>query len=164
MSVKTYMVPKVYRPKDFIPVKRAEIPKDFLKYYGIIRQYVKKKYDMNTHYFEMMCFLYSEGIFNLKTMEQYNQFLPFSQNKRKNLITMGYISVFREATMTRGALYEVSMKGRAMMRDVYDRLTGEKAIELIKNPKTFSERQFNRVAKRTNEDFKEQRQHQPPSQ
>lgn len=158
------MVPKVYRPKEFVPVLRATIPQDFLKYYGIIRQYVKKKYGLNTHYFEMMCFLYSEGIFSLKTMEQYNQFLPFAQNKRKNLITMGFISVFREATLQRGALYEVSMKGRAMMRDVYDRLTGEKPIDLIKNPKTFSERQFNRVANRTNEDFKEQRQRQLPSQ
>ena len=164
MSVKTYMVPKVYRPKEFVPVLRATIPQDFLKYYGIIRQYVKKKYGLNTHYFEMMCFLYSEGIFSLKTMEQYNQFIPFAKNKRKNLINMGFISVFREATLQRGALYEVSMKGRAMMRDVYDRLTGEKPIDLIKNPKTFSERQFNRVANRTNEDFKEQRQRQPPSQ
>lgn len=164
MSIKTYMVPKVNRPKDFVPVLRATIPQDFLKYYGIIRQYVNKKYGLNTHYFEMMCFLYSEGIFNIKTMEQYNQFLPFSQYKRKNLITMGFISVFREETFQRGALYEVSMKGKAMMRDVYDRITGEKPIELIKNPKTFSERQFNRVANRTNKDFKERQQRQPLSQ
>jgi hypothetical protein len=54
-------------------------------------------------------------------------------------------------------MYELSAKGRAIMRDVYARLLGEKPITEIKRPTKYSERQFNRVAKRANEDFKDQK-------
>jgi hypothetical protein len=158
MAIKTYMMPKVYRPKKYPPVTRMPIEHDFLKYIGLVRKYVLRHYKLSAPYFDMLCFLHSEGIFNVKSIEKYNQILGFAPKKRKDMIDMGLISVFRKGTVRTVPMYELSHTGRAIMRDVYARLLGEKPITEIKRPTRYSERQFNRVAKRANEDFKARRQ------
>ena len=155
--MKTYMVPKVYRPKKYPPVTRMEIQHDFLKYIGLVQKYVLRHYGLSAPYFQMLCFLHSEGIFNVKSIEKYNQILGFAPKKRKDMIDMGLISIFRPGSYRTVPMYELSAKGRAIMRDVYARLLGEKPITEIKRPTKYSERQFNRVAKRANEDFKNQK-------
>lgn len=158
MAIKTYMVPKTYKPRGYPPVYRVPIKHDFLKYIGLVQKYVLRHYGITYPYFQMLCFLYSEGIFNVKKIEQYNQILGFAPKKRRNMIDMGLVSVFRERTSSAPAMYEVSAQGRLIMRDVYSRLLGEKPITEIKRPTKYSERQFNRVARRANEDFKKQQQ------
>ena len=158
MAIRTYMMPKVYRPKKYPPVTRMAIEHDFLKYIGLVQKYVLRHYGLSAPYFQMLCFLHSEGIFNVKSIEKYNQILGFAPKKRKDMIDMGLISVFRKGSYHTVPMYELSAKGRAIMRDVYARLLGEKPITEIKMPTRYSERQFNRVAKRANEDFKARRQ------
>ena len=155
--MKSYMVPKVYRPKIRPAVTRMEIQHDFLKYIGLVQKYVLRHYGITAPYFQMLCFLHSEGIFNVRSIEKYNQILGFAPKKRKDMIDMGLISVFRPGSYHNVPMYELSAKGRAIMRDVYARLLGEKPITEIKRPTKYSERQFNRVAKRANEDFKEKK-------
>jgi len=48
---------------------------DFLKYWRVIRFWVKKKYGLGTPELEMLLFLYSEQIFNKNQFKEYEEIM-----------------------------------------------------------------------------------------
>ena len=169
--MKTYMRPRVckprvvkireYKTKPIIALRKSG-EFDFLKYIKVVRAWARFKHDMSIEDFEMLCFLYSENIFTIKKFDEYNQVFGFSQDRRRDMASRGFISTFRAARPGQQALYEVSMKGKAIMRSIYKKLLGEEPItELVtpdqlrvRNNSAFAHRQYTRVIRRMNNDFK----------
>ena len=71
--IKTYMKPRaikskaikvrVYKKKPIVAV-RTEVNHDFLKYIKVVRAWVRHKHGLSIEDFEMLCYLYSEQIFD----------------------------------------------------------------------------------------------------
>ena len=54
---------------------------DYLKYWRIIRYFIKTKYKLTTGEIEMLLFLYSEDIFSRERFDQFNNLLGWNNNR-----------------------------------------------------------------------------------
>lgn len=174
--MRTFFRQRVYKERKFkvrtynrrgFSYSRAEPEHDFLKYLRIARYWVKHKHKLSYAEFELLCFLYSENIFTEQKYEHYSQTMSFSSNKIWKMIELGWIRIFRQKQRGYEPLYELSAKGKGVMRSVYKKLLGQEPIESFvseinmvrKSNSRYSERQYTRVARSMNADFKEQHKH-----
>jgi hypothetical protein len=102
-------------------------PNDYLKYWRVIRQYVKVKYKLNQNDLDMLLFLYSEGYFRSSKFKEYNQLLAWDRERFSRLIEQGWIEVFRKANTNGGkaAIYKLTVKTTRMIQSIYRKLNGE---------------------------------------
>jgi len=103
---------------------------DFLKYWRVIRFWVKKKYGLTTPDLEMLLFLYSEQIFNKQKFKDYSQLMSWDVKRFKRLLTEGWIHAWRKKQGNETTLYELTYKGKRVIGNVYDKLNGKEVSEL----------------------------------
>lgn len=115
--------------------KEKAAPKnDYLKYWRVIRYFVKAKYGISTADLEMLLFLYSEKYFSKAKFDEFNELISWDVKRFENLLKNDWIVVFRKRTKSR-SLYEISYKGRRMIGSIYKKLNGEEIPEsLTSNP------------------------------
>ena len=147
------------KPKPIV-VSRAPVSRDFLKYIKVVRAWARYRHNINLEDFEMLCYLYSEQIFDSLKFEQYGQAFSFNRKRLNQMVEKDLISVFRKAEPHRRAMYELSLKGKLLMGSIYDMLLGLKPIPKISDlkpkinrPHHFAKRQFDRVIDRANKKF-----------
>jgi hypothetical protein len=99
--------------------------RDYLKYWRVIRYFVKAKYGINTADLDILLFLYSESYFSKDKFNEFNELLSWDVLRFERLKREGWITVFRKKTFTKKALYEISYKGKRMVGNVYDKLNGD---------------------------------------
>ena len=75
---------------------RTEPPNDYLKYWRVIRRWVKSNYGLGTVELEMLLFLYSESYFTKDTFDEYNQLMSWNKKRFSDLLRDGWIHVFRK--------------------------------------------------------------------
>ena len=102
---------------------------DYLKYWRVIRYYVKAKYGLSTPELEMLLFLYSEKYFSKAKFDEFNELISWNKNRFSKLLKEGWIVVFRKRTTKFKSLYEISYKGRRMIGSIYKKLNGEEIPE-----------------------------------
>jgi hypothetical protein len=111
--------------------------KDYLKYWRVVRQYVKIKYGIGQAELDMILFLYSEGYFSQAKFQEFNRVLPWNKKRFKKLVQDGWIESFRKydpKTNTR-AIYKLSFKAKRMVTSIYNKLNGEEIpTNRINNP------------------------------
>jgi hypothetical protein len=113
---KSNLMPK--RPPEF----------DYLKYWRVIRYYIRAKYGVTTADLDMLLFLRSEGYFNRSKFNEFEEIFGWDKQRFGRLLRDGWISVFRKKSgnyASQAALYEVSYKGKRMISSVYKKLSGE---------------------------------------
>jgi len=98
---------------------------DYLKYWRVIRYFVKAKYKLNTADLEMLLFLYSEGYFSKDKFKEFDRLLSWDVNRFDRLKRDDWIVVFRKHSGKRKALYGLSYKAKRMIDSVYKKLNGE---------------------------------------
>ena len=108
---------------------------DYLKYWRVIRYFVKAKYNLSTAELDMLLFLYSEEVFSKDKFEEFDNLLGWNVNRFDNLKRDGWIEVFRKRVGKRKALYQLSYKCQRVINLIYKRLTGEEIpTSAVNNP------------------------------
>lgn len=98
---------------------------DYLKYWRVIRQYTKIKYDLNQADLDMLLFLYSEKYFGRDKFDEFDDLLGWDITRFFRLQKAGWIVKFRNQVGKRKALYQLTIKTTRMIQLVYRKLSGE---------------------------------------
>ena len=98
---------------------------NYLKYWKVIRNYIKMKYGM-------LLFLYSEKYFNKSKFSRFNNIMSWDVGRFNNLLKNGWIEVFRKRQGKQTTLYKMSHRAKLMITDMYKKLDGD---EISENPK-----------------------------
>ena len=98
--------------------------RDYLKYWRVVRYFIKAKYGIGTSDLDLLLFLYSETYFSKDKFNEFDELLSWEENRFDRLLRDGWISVFRKRSGKTKALYEISYKGRRMIGSMYDKLNG----------------------------------------
>lgn len=98
---------------------------DYLKYWKVIRQFMKSKYGLNQADLDMILFLYSEQYFSKDKFDEFNNILSWDVKRFQRLLTDGWIGVFRKHAGRKKSLYELSYKGTRVVDSMYKKLNGE---------------------------------------
>lgn len=98
---------------------------DYLKYWRVIRQYVKIKYNLTQCELDVLLFLYSEKYFGKDKFDDYEKLLSWDMNRFHKLKREGWIVKFRNRVGNRKALYQLTIKTTRMIQLIYKKLNGE---------------------------------------
>jgi len=140
---------------------------DYLKYWRVIRQFMKIKYGLNQADLDMLLFLYSEKYFDRGKFEEFDNLLGWDKQRFENLRQAGWIVVFRKRMGARKAIYQLSIKSNRMIQSIYRKLSGEEIPVSSANNKmfaknvSFSDKVYRNMIIEMNKTIKQQR-HQTP--
>jgi hypothetical protein len=148
-----------YKVKPIV-VRREAVDKDFLKYIKVVRAWARYKHGLSLEDFELLCYLYSEHVFDGDQFDKYCQIFGFTKDRRKDLMDKKLIVHFRKPEPGKRAIYELSFQAKTIMRQVYEMLQGERPIPKLSDikpvnnkPHHFAKRQYDRVIDRLNKKF-----------
>jgi len=106
---------------------------DYLKYWRVIRQYIKTKHGLTQSDLDMLMFIYTEKYFSKARFDEFSRVVSWDADRFKRLKENGWIESFRKYdphTNTR-AIYQISPAGKRVVRSIYKMLKGE---EMPTNP------------------------------
>ena len=83
---------------------------DYLKYWRVVRYFIKIKYGISTGELDMLLFLYSEKYFGKEKFKEFNELLSWNVNRFDQLLKKGWIEVFRKRVGKHKTLYSLSFK------------------------------------------------------
>tara|TARA_R100000654_G_scaffold46541_1_gene72737 strand:- start:475 stop:909 length:435 start_codon:yes stop_codon:yes gene_type:complete len=98
---------------------------DYLKYWRVIRQYIKIKYNLSQSDLDILLFLKSEDYFSKDKFQEFNEILSWDKQRFEKLRQLGWIEVFRKRVGKHKALYQLSFKAKRMLTSIYKKLNGE---------------------------------------
>ena len=98
---------------------------DYLKYWRVIRQFIKSKYGLTQADLDMLLFLYTEDYFSKDKFQEFNELLSWDVTRFDRLRRDKWIEVFRKHMGKRKALYTLSYKTKRMIDSLYKKLNGE---------------------------------------
>lgn len=136
---------------------------DYLKYWRVVKYFVKVKYGLTQGELEMLLFLKSEGYFSKDDFKEFDALMSWSVNRFDKMRRDGWIDVFRRRDGKRKALYQLSYKSKRMIHLVYSRLNGEElATSNSKNPMflkdvPYTHKVYRNFIKKMNEFIRQQR-------
>ncbi len=110
---------------------------DYLKYWRVIRYFIKSKYGLNTADLDMLLFLYSEDIFSKEKFDEFDNLLSWNEDRFNRLLRDGWIEVFRKEPKKFKTLYDLSYKSQRVISSIYKKLSGEE-IPADKNNRMFA--------------------------
>lgn len=148
---------------------RQNAGSDYLKYWRVIRYYMKSKYSLTQADLDMLLFLYSEKYFNKDKFEEFDRLLSWDEDRFNRLRKDGWIEVFRKYSKStkQKALYQISRKGRMAITHMYKKLNGEEIPTSQSNNSMFakkvsySDKRYKEFIIKMNSDLRQQRP-QPP--
>ena len=110
---------------------------DYLKYWRVIRYFVKAKYGLSTVELDMLLFLYSEDIFSRKRFDEFEQLMPWNKLSFDKLMDKGWIEFFRKKSKRKKPMYQLSYKCQRVLGSIYKKLNGEEIPTTQKNNPIF---------------------------
>ena len=97
---------------------------DYLKYWRVVRYFIKSKYGLTTAELETLLFLKSETYFDKKKFKEFNELCSWDRNRFDRLLRDGWIDVFRKREGSNKTIYKLSFKSKKVINSVYDKLNG----------------------------------------
>lgn len=142
---------------------------DYLKYWRVVRQFMKIKYGLTQADLDMLLFLYSEKYFDKNKFEEFDKLLGWDNQRFNRLRQEGWIQSFRNKMTAGGrrAIYQLSLKSTSMIQSIYRKLSGEEipASEsynrMFHKNVSYSDRVYREMIIEMNKTIKQQR-HQSP--
>jgi hypothetical protein len=140
---------------------------DYLKYWRVIRQFVKVKYDLTQSDLDMLFFLYSEKYFDRDKFIEFNNILGWDVMRFQRLKKEGWIEIFRKRVGKRKTLYQLSSKSVNMIRLVYKKLSGEEIPvsqsqnKMFAKNVSYTDKRYKDMILEMNAFIKQQRHHAP---
>lgn len=98
---------------------------DYLKYWRVIRQFIKVKHGLTQSDLDILLFLKSEEYFSKDKFKEFDDLISWERNRFERLRKEGWIEVFRKKTGKRKALYQISTKGKRVTTSIYKYLNGK---------------------------------------
>lgn len=98
---------------------------DYLKYWRVIRYFIKAKYGLSQADLDMLLFLYSEDYFSKDKFEEFDELLSWDVNRFDKLLRDGWIEVFRKGSRNRKGIYQLSYKTERVISGIYKKLEGK---------------------------------------
>lgn len=134
---------------------------DYMKYWRVIRYWVKAKYKIGTPDIDMLLFLYSEDIFNKTKFNEFDELMSWNVNRFDQLLKNGWIHVWRKKRGKETTLYELTYKAKRLVNLIYRKLNGEEIGEdhrtnpLFRNDASFMDKVYRQSIIKLNEERKE---------
>ena len=100
-------------------------PNDYLKFWRVIRYYMKAKHNLSQADLDIILFLYSEGYFGQSDFDKFAELVSWEVGRFKRLQKDGWIEHFRKRRGNSRALYQLSYKATRVVLDIYRKLNGE---------------------------------------
>lgn len=98
---------------------------DYLKYWRVIRRFIKVKYNLSESDLDILLFLNSEGKFTRSKFKEFDRILSWDRKRFERLMNEGWIDVFRKRDGNLAGLYELSYKAKRVITSIYKKLSGE---------------------------------------
>ena len=98
---------------------------DYLKYWRVIRYFIKAKYNLTQGDLDVVLFLNSEGYFDKAKFDEFDELLSWDEGRFKRLLRDGWIQVFRKSCGPTKTIYVLSYKGKRVCTSIYKKLNGE---------------------------------------
>jgi len=139
---------------------RKEPTHDYLKYWRIIRYWVKATYGLTTPDLEMLLFLYSEHLFKKSDFKEYEEIMSWDINRFDRLLRDGWIHVWRKRKGSEATLYELTYKTKRIIDTIYKKLNGEEISErnpLFNKNVSYADKVYRNAIKKLNESIKQRR-------
>lgn len=135
----------------------------FLKYFRLVRAWLRITCKITLSDFEMLCYLHSFVLFTDKHISEFQEIMSFNKKKRKELLDRGLIVYYRKPQPGNVAIYELSAHSKTMMEKTYKRMLGLEPVEDFvtenqlrnKSRSRFSLRQYTRAARRMQKDLQD---------
>jgi|TARA_B110000908_G_C10258817_1_gene457581 hypothetical protein len=140
---------------------------DYLKYWRVIRYFIKAKYGLNQADLDMLLFLNSEDIFSRDKFKEFDNILAWDVSRFERLRKDAWIEVFRNRMGNKKALYQVSYKTQRVIDSIYKKLSGEEIPSTEQgNPMfarnvSYSDKIYRNMIIEMNKFIKQQRHHSP---
>tara|TARA_R110000796_G_scaffold18115_1_gene55124 strand:+ start:229 stop:663 length:435 start_codon:yes stop_codon:yes gene_type:complete len=138
---------------------------DYLKYWRVIRYFIKAKYGITTADLDMILFLNSEIYFGKDKFKEFNNLLSWDEGRFKRLLRDGWIEVFRKREGVHKTLYSLSYKTKRVVDSIYKKLNGEEIpTSQTSNPMfaknvSYSDKIYRNMIIEMNKFIKQQRHH-----
>ena len=139
---------------------------DYLKYWRVIRYFIKAKYGLNQADLDMLLFLHSEDIFSKDKFKKFDNMLGWDVSRFERLRKDGWIEIFRNRMGKRKALYQLSYKTQRVITSIYKKLNGEEISTSGNNPMfarnvSYSDKIYRNMIIEMNKFIKQRRHHSP---
>ena len=140
---------------------------DYLKYWRVIRQFIKVKYELTQSDLDMLLFLYSEKYFDTDKFLEYHNLLGWDKTRFTRLKNAGWIEIFRRKVGHRKMLYKLSDKSINVIRLIYKKLSGEEIPvsqsqnKMFARNVSYTDKVYRNMIKEMNAFIKQQRHHAP---
>jgi len=102
---------------------------NYLKYWKVVKHFIKAKYKISTSDLEMLLFLRSEKYFSRQDFDEFNTLFHWEKNRFERLRQEEWIDVFRDKKGKNRVLYQLSYKSQRMLTSLYKKLEGEEIPE-----------------------------------
>ena len=98
---------------------------DYLKYWRVIRYFIKSKYGLTQADLDILLFLYSEKYFSKDRFDEFDELLSWDVNRFDKLLRDGWVEVFRKAAKNKRGIYQLSYKTVRIISGIYNKLEGK---------------------------------------
>lgn len=136
---------------------------NYLKYWRVIRYFIKSKYNLTQADLDILIFLYDEDYFSKDKFKEFDELLSWNINRFDKLLRDGWIEVFRKYDGKRKGLYQLSYKTTRMIVSIYKKLSGEEiptspsANPMFRRNVSYSDKVYRNMIKEMNKVIKQQR-------
>ena len=111
---------------------------NFLKYYRVVRYYIKKKYDITLMELDMILYLYDMPFFKKEDFNYYGNTMSWDKKRFYEMIKKGLIKEWRpgKEQYAKAKMYELSHKAKSICSLTYKKLLQEEIISenAVSNP------------------------------
>ena len=142
---------------------RKSPPQDYLKYWRVVRYFIKAKYGLTQADLDILLFLYSEKYFSKDKFDEFDELISWDEDRFDKLLRDGWLNVFRKKEGSRRKVYELSYKARRVIGLVYKKLNGEELPEhpsvnpLFKNTASYMDKVYRNYIIEMNKFIRQQR-------
>lgn len=142
--------------------------KDYLKYWRVVKRYIKAKYQLKEETLEMLLFLKSEEYFTKGDFKKYDQVLPWNKNRWYMLKKNGWIELWRRRTGVDTDIHQLTYRAKRAVNEMYEKLEGDEIPEskwsnpLFKPNVRFADKVYRKAIRQMNADIRALRRGRPP--
>ena len=101
------------------------ISSDYLKYYRVIKGFMKIKHKLKEDHLDVLMFLYSEPTYDRQRMKDFESILVWDKRRWGQLLRDGWVIGYRPSKYHIAKLYKLSLKGNNVIERFYCYLEGK---------------------------------------
>lgn len=134
-----------------------------MKYWRVVKYFVRDKYGITTADLEMLLFLYDEPYFTKAKFTEFNKVFSWDRQRFKRLVTNGWVETIRTESKSRLSVYDLTYKAKRAINLIYEilegREIGQDKGDMFKSAAGYNDKVYRNMIEEMNE-FTRQRRRQ----